>query len=70
MSEREEPCAACGGQRTISVDMFTPSRGHFTIELDCDMCTGDEYADLEPEDLGPLERSVHLLDRDQRAKPR
>jgi hypothetical protein len=62
MSDDDEPCAECSGERTVSVDCFTPSRGHFTIEEPCEACTGDEYADLELDaDLSPFERSLSVL---------
>lgn len=54
--DNDQPCETCGGEGTVSVDMFTPSRGHYTIEEPCEACQGDEYADVEPEDLEPLER--------------
>jgi hypothetical protein len=57
-SDGDDRCEVCGGLRVIEVDGFTPSRGHFTYTEDCDACSGDEYADLELEDLAPLERSV------------
>ena len=56
--EPEEPCATCGGERSFSVDLFTPGRGHFTIEEPCPDCTGDEYDDREPLELDSLERGL------------
>jgi hypothetical protein len=55
-SNGDEPCRYCSGTGVITVDAFTPSRGHFTIEEPCDCRRDRDYDDREPEDLGPLER--------------
>jgi hypothetical protein len=54
---REEVCPTCNGERTITVDHFTPSRGHWTTEEPCETCTSDEYVEIEGEELDALEKS-------------
>lgn len=60
--EPDETCPACDGARTVSVDMFTPSRDHYTVEEPCERCVSDDPDDSErEEDLSPLERGAPYL---------
>lgn len=54
----QDRCSVCGGSRVITVDAFTPSRGHFTYEVECDACERDRDFDERDDDdrLGPLEK--------------
>ena len=58
----DEPCATCGGEREITVDHWDPRRDHFTTQEPCPDCAGDDYRELDGEDLDALEKTFwHAL---------